>query len=133
MVGFAAFITGQALASTWRPMWQMIPYGLMLGIADRFLVWGLFDNPDGVSITGYLIDTAYLIAVGLAAYRLTLARRMVTQYPWLYERAGPFGWAGQAVGFAVNRYFRNGRKPGLCALFDEDVKRLPRCESLASC
>ena len=92
MVGFAAFVTGRALASTWRPMWQMIPYGLMLGITDRFLVWGLFDHPDGVSITGYVIDTAYLIAVGLAAYRLTLARRMVTQYPWLYERAGPFGW-----------------------------------------
>ena len=92
MVGFAAFITGQALASTWRPMWQMIPYGLMLGIADRFLVWGLFDHADGLSISGYVIDTAYLTVVGLAAYRLTLARRMVTQYPWLYERAGPFGW-----------------------------------------
>ncbi len=92
LVGFAAFITGQALASTWRPMWQMMPYGLMLGCADRFLVWGLFDHVDGLSVSGYLIDTAYLIVVGLAAYRLTLARRMVTQYPWLYERTGPFGW-----------------------------------------
>ncbi len=92
MVGFAAFITGQALASTWRPMWQMIPYGIMLGFADRFLVWGLFDHVDGLSISGYAIDTAYLIAVGLAAYRLTQARKMVTQYPWLYERTGRFGW-----------------------------------------
>ena len=63
----------------------------MLGFADRFLVWGLFGG-DGLSVSGYVIDTAYLIAVGFAAYRLTRARRMVTQYPWLYERAGPFGW-----------------------------------------
>ena len=91
IVGFAAFMTGQALANTWRPAWQMLPYGLMLGFADRFLVWGLFGG-DGLSVSGYAIDTAYLIAVGVAAYRLTRARRMVTQYPWLYERAGPFGW-----------------------------------------
>ena len=91
IVGFAAFMTGQALANTWRPAWQMLPYGLMLGFADRFLVWGLFGG-DGLSVSGYVIDTAYLIAVGFAAYRLTRARRMVTQYPWLYERAGPFGW-----------------------------------------
>ncbi len=91
VVGFAAFITGQALANTWRPMWQMLPYGLLLGIADRFLVWGLFGG-DGLSVSGYLIDTAWLLAVGFAAYRLTQARRMVAQYPWLYERAGPFGW-----------------------------------------
>ena len=84
-------MTGQALANTWRPAWQMLPYGLMLGFADRFLVWGLFGG-DGLSVSGYVIDTAYLIAVGFAAYRLTRARRMVTQYPWLYERAGPFGW-----------------------------------------
>lgn len=92
MVGFAAFITGQALANTWRPAWQMIPYGMMLGFADRFLVWGLFDHVEGLSVTGYVIDTAYLMAVGLTAYRLTRARKMVTQYPWLYERTGPFGW-----------------------------------------
>ena len=91
IVGFAAFMTGQALANTWRPAWQMLPYGLMLGFADRFLVWGLFGG-DGLSVSGYVVDTAYLIAVGFAAYRLTRARRMVTQYPWLYERAGPFGW-----------------------------------------
>ena len=91
IVGFAAFMTGQALASTWRPAWQMLPYGLMLGFTDRFLVWGLFGG-DGLSVSGYVIDTAYLTAVGFAAYRLTRARRMVTQYPWLYERAGPFGW-----------------------------------------
>jgi hypothetical protein len=31
-------------------------------------------------------------AILLAAYYLTRARKMVQQYPWLYERRGPFGW-----------------------------------------
>ena len=96
LVGFAAFMTGQALANTWRPAWQMIPYGLMLGFADRFLVWGLFDHTNGLSVTGYLIDTAYLMTIGFAAFRLTRARKMVSQYPWLYERVGVFGWKEKA-------------------------------------
>jgi putative effector of murein hydrolase len=32
------------------------------------------------------------ILIALAAHRLTRARKMVNQYPWLYERTGPFGW-----------------------------------------
>jgi hypothetical protein len=26
------------------------------------------------------------------AHRLTLARKMASQYPWIYERAGLLGW-----------------------------------------
>lgn len=96
LVGFAAFMTGQAIANTWRPPWQLIPYCLLLGLADRFLIWGLFDDTDGQSITGYLIDTAFLMLVGFGAYRMTLARVMVKQYPWQYERAGLFGWREKA-------------------------------------
>ena len=33
-----------------------------------------------------------LVIIALLAYRLTLARCMVRQYPWLYESAGPFAW-----------------------------------------
>jgi len=91
LMGFAAFMTGQAQANAWRPMWQIIPYAIMLGIADRFFSWGLGDG-DGLSITGWIIDTLYLFAVCVGAYRMTLARKMATQYPWLYERTGPFTW-----------------------------------------
>jgi hypothetical protein len=28
----------------------------------------------------------------LLAYRAALTRRMLIQYPWLYERVGPFEW-----------------------------------------
>lgn len=91
VMGFACFMTGQALANTWKPAWQAVVYTLLLGGADRFLVWSLFEA-DLLSVTGYAVDTAVLLAICLVAYRLTKAHRMVTQYPWIYERSGPFGW-----------------------------------------
>ena len=40
----------------------------------------------------YLIDTATLAAIALLAWRLGRALKMVSQYPWLYERAGWLSW-----------------------------------------
>lgn len=91
LLGFAAFMTGQALAATWRPIWQLFLYTGLLGLASRFLVYAL---ADGVLLllSGYVIDVMILLAVGWVAFRLTQARTMVRQYPWLYERAGLLGW-----------------------------------------
>lgn len=97
LTGFAAYMTGQALAQGWRPAWQIAPYCLLLGGADRFLVWGLFKG-DALLPSGYIIDTAVIGAICAGAYRLTLARRMTRQYPWLYERAGPFAWRRRGSG-----------------------------------
>ncbi len=91
VIGFAAYMTGQAMANTWRPMWQLFIYGALLGWVSRFLTFSLYDG-ELLSLTGYVIDTAVLIAIALFGYRLTRARKMVNQYPWLYERAGLFGW-----------------------------------------
>jgi hypothetical protein len=101
LLGFAAWMTGQAIANTWRPAWQIVPYGLLLGFADRFLTWGLFE-PERIEVlwlvSGYLIDTAVLMAYALVAYRLTKVRKMVSQYPWIYEQAGPFAWRDKQHG-----------------------------------
>ena len=95
LMGFTSWMAGQALARTWRPIWQVFPSCLLLGLADRFLTWGLFE-PDRSAvlwlISGYLIDTAVLMVYALLAYRLTKVRKMVNQYPWIYEQAGPFAW-----------------------------------------
>lgn len=91
IIGFAAYMTGQAMANTWRPTWQLFVYGALLGVASRFLIFSLFDG-ELLSTTGYIIDTAVLICIAWFAYRLTRARKMVNQYPWLYERSGLFGW-----------------------------------------
>ncbi len=89
--GGCAFMTGQALAATWRPMALVPPYALLLAAGTRFLAFALFGGPL-LSLPAFLTDGTVLVAVALAAYRLTLARRMVMQYPWLYARSGPFGW-----------------------------------------
>jgi hypothetical protein len=90
-MGFAAFMIGQALAATWKPAWHAVAYVLLLGLGDRFLTFALFRGKL-LSLTGYIADSAVLIAIALVAYRITRARRMVSQYPWLYRRAGQFGW-----------------------------------------
>ena len=91
IMGFAAFMTGHALANTWRPRWQVAVYCLLLGLIDRFLIWGLFRGAPWL-VTGYVIDAAYLVGLGLLSYRLAETRKMVTQYPWLYERASLLSW-----------------------------------------
>ncbi len=95
VIGFAAYMTGQAIANTWRPAWQLVVYVLLLGVVARFLIFALFDG-ELLSLTGYAASTALLLAIGVFAYRLTRARRMVHQYPWLYERSGLFGWRRRA-------------------------------------
>ena len=91
LFGGAAFLTGQAVAQSWRPGWQILPAALLLAAADRFFLYALF-AAELASLSGFLIAAAMLGAILLAAYYLTRARKMVQQYPWLYERRGPFGW-----------------------------------------
>ena len=91
VMGFAAFMTGRAIANTWRPQWQVIVYGLLLGCADRFLNFALFGG-ELLSLGGYLIDSAAILAIGIFAFRSARAGKMVRQYPWLYARAGLFSW-----------------------------------------
>jgi hypothetical protein len=95
MFGLAALMTGQALARTWRPFWHGVPYAMLLAVGARFLAWSLFDGH--IMLTGWLIDAAVLLLLIALAYRTTRARQMVTQYPWLYERAGIFSWREKSL------------------------------------
>jgi hypothetical protein len=95
VIGFAAWMTGQAIAGTWRPYKQVVAYCLLLACVARFLIYGLYD---GVlfHLTGYIAASVTLIAIGSFAYSLTRARKMVNQYPWIYERTGLFGWRARS-------------------------------------
>lgn len=96
LFGWASFMTGQALAGTWRPMWQVFPYGLLLGVGDRLMTFFLFKGTL-TSIPAYLFATLILTAIALLAYRLTQVHKMVTQYPWLYERVTLFSWRVKGI------------------------------------
>jgi hypothetical protein len=90
-MGGCATMTGQALASTWRPLWQALPYSLLLGFGDRFLAYALF-NGQLLTLSGYLLDSATLALLAALAYRATRAGQMANQYPWIYKRIGWFNW-----------------------------------------
>lgn len=105
MFGGGGFMMGQALADTWRPWWQIIPYSALLALGNNFLGFALFDgaffidslfskNPRPLSeaLLEYLFDFIVIIAFAALAFRLTQARKMAAQYPWLHERTGPFQW-----------------------------------------
>jgi hypothetical protein len=84
LFGAAAAMTGQALARNWRPQWQLLPYALLLAACDRFLLYALFEA-ELLSGGGFVVAAAFLYAAAVLAYRRTRARRLVAQYPWLYQ------------------------------------------------
>jgi hypothetical protein len=94
--GAAAWATGRAIAETWRPYRQAFGYMLLLGGAVRFAHFALFQG-ELLSVPSYLADMLYLLAVGSLSWRVTRARRMVSQYRWLYERTSPFTWRERAA------------------------------------
>jgi hypothetical protein len=91
MGGWAAWMTGRALALTWRPYWQCIAAGVVLAWAVRFIHFALFEG-SFASLHYWLIDFVVVFVVTALGYRVTRARQMTTQYSWLYERTGPLTW-----------------------------------------
>lgn len=79
--GGAAYVTGKAIAETWRPFWQVIGYALVLGLAVRFIHFALF-NERLLSLTNYAVDIAVLLACALAGHAAARRRQMATQYGW---------------------------------------------------
>jgi hypothetical protein len=95
LFGGAAFLMGQAVAQTWRPAWQIVPYSLLLALTNRFFSYALFDG-DLTAPGIFLLDWAAIAALAGIGFRLTQARAMTRQYPWLYEPDGVFGWRERA-------------------------------------
>ncbi len=85
--GSVAYVTGKAIAETWRPFWQVIGYLLCLGLVVRFMQYALFQERL-LSMRNYLIDIAVLILFGVAGYLLARRRQMATQYDWAATKRG---------------------------------------------
>ena len=95
MGGWAAWMTGRAMALTWRPFGQLVAYLLILAVAVRFIHFALFEGTL-LSLHYYLVDAVVILAIGSLGFRYNRARQMTTQYRWLYERTGPFSWRERA-------------------------------------
>ncbi|AWM87542.1 DUF6867 family protein [Microvirga sp. 17 mud 1-3] len=93
--GAAAWMTGRAIAITWRPFWQLLVYLLILAAAVRFIHFALFGGTL-LSVHYYAVDAIVVLIIGALGFQYYRARQMTTQYRWLYERTGPFGWKEKA-------------------------------------
>ena len=89
--GGAAIMTGRALADGWKPAWMVVAACFGLGLADRFLVYALFEG-ELLSLSGFLIHFAVIAALALLAWRITAVRTLANQYPWRYERTSLFAY-----------------------------------------
>jgi small-conductance mechanosensitive channel len=85
MGGGAAWLTGRAIAATWRPWWHVVGYALILAAAVRFFHFALFGGTL-LSLHYYLIDLVVCLALGLLGYRVTRTGQMLSQYRWLSPR-----------------------------------------------
>jgi len=95
--GGAAWLSGRAIASTWRPYRQAILYAVLLGCVVRFFHFALFEGTL-LSLHYFLTDTAFLAAVSTLGFRAERAAQMSTRYGWLYGKAGRFGWKAGTEG-----------------------------------
>jgi hypothetical protein len=89
--GAAGYLSGQAIAQTWRPYWQVPLYMLGIAFGVRFLHHALFAGPM-LSAPSFVVDYIIMVVAGSTGYRIVRAGQMGAQYGWLFERAGPFGW-----------------------------------------
>jgi hypothetical protein len=94
--GGAAWLTGRAVAITWRSLWKLLLYVALLTCAVRFIHFALFG---GTLLSPYffLVDFVILLALANLGYRLTRTIQMVSQYSWLFERASPLSWRRREV------------------------------------
>jgi len=106
MGGGAAWLSGRAIAATWRPWWHIVAYMLILAVAVRFFHYALFDEAL-VSPHYYAVDAAVALAFGSLGFRATRARQMATQYGFLHARTGLLTWERRTA--AVDR---DGEKSG---------------------
>ncbi len=93
--GGAAWLSGRAIAATWRPWWHVAGYMMILGGVVRFLHFALFEGTM-LSLHYYLVDAVVCLIVGFLGFRATRAGQMVTQYSWIFARAGMLRWGRRA-------------------------------------
>ena len=74
-----AFVSGQAIAQTWRPFWHALGYTLVIGLAVRFIHFALFEEVL-LSLRNYIIDCCVLVAAASIGFVLARRRQMLEQY-----------------------------------------------------
>ncbi len=67
--GTAAFLSGRAIAQTWRPYWHIPLYMVPIAASVRFFHYALFHEPM-ISLQNYIVDFAVVLAAASLGYRI---------------------------------------------------------------
>lgn len=89
--GLCSWLAGQAAARGWRSVRVALGYAVLIAMADRFLLFALRDA-SLLDPVGFAIALVMFPSIAALAHRWNQVDMMVSQYPWLYERAGSLGW-----------------------------------------
>lgn len=89
--GAAGWLTGRAIALTWRRSWQIVLYTLILGLGIRFIHFSVFGGTL-LSPHYYSIDTAICMGFSFFGFRTARVAQMITQYGWINESGGLLRW-----------------------------------------
>jgi uncharacterized protein DUF6867 len=89
--GAAAYMSGRAVAQTWRPYWHIPIYMIPIAATVRFFHYALFGEPL-LSLQNYMVDLGVVLAAASLGYRLLRVRQMAHQYHWLFRRSGLLQW-----------------------------------------
>lgn len=89
--GGAAWMSGRAIAHSWKSLPLLAFYCLLLACAVRFLHYALHESTL-LSPGMLLIDFVVMLVAGFSGFRVARVSQMVTQYRWLYERNLLFWW-----------------------------------------
>ena len=89
--GGTAWMTGRAVAQTWRTAFQLAWYMVLLGFAVRFIHFALFG---GTLLSPYyfVVDFVVILIFAFLGMRYTRAAQIAQQYSFAFVRSGPFGW-----------------------------------------
>ena len=92
LAGGTGYLTGRAVARTWRSNATLVGYMVLLALATRFIHFALF-NGTLLSLHYLLVDLVVIVAIAFLGKRITRAGQMARQYGFLYEKKGPGMWA----------------------------------------
>jgi hypothetical protein len=85
MGGAASFMTGRAIAQTWRPLWHIPFYAFAIACTVRFFHYALFEE-QMMSAKNLIVDFVVMLAAAACGYRLHRTYQMARQYGWLAEQ-----------------------------------------------
>lgn len=89
--GLGAWMTGRAVALTWRSKLALVRYCVLLTLAVRFIHFALFQGTL-TSPRYFVVDLVVLLAIAFAGMQVTRSGQMARQYGFEFERIGNFSW-----------------------------------------